>query len=54
MNRRKMIGRIAGAALVTAASPLNSVFAGVNEGAFQLQERHAWQQVSGKMIFIQP
>ena len=32
-----MIGRIAGAALVTAASPLNSVFAGVNEGAFQLK-----------------
>src|SRR5450759_4803463 len=29
MNRRKMIGRIAGAAVVTAAIPLNSVFAGV-------------------------
>jgi hydroxypyruvate isomerase len=27
MNRRKMIGNIAGAAVVTAASPLNSVFA---------------------------
>ena len=28
MNRRKMIGNIAGAAVVTAASPLNSVFTG--------------------------
>ncbi len=27
MNRRKMIGNIAGAAVVTAAVPLNSVFA---------------------------
>ena len=31
MNRRKMIGNIAGAAVVTAASPLNSVFAGKTE-----------------------
>ena len=37
MNRRKMIGRIAGAAVVTAASPLNSVFAGTAEGNIQLK-----------------
>jgi hypothetical protein len=29
MNRRDMIGRVAGAAVVTAASPLKSVFTGV-------------------------
>ena len=32
MNRRDMIGSMAGAAVVTAATPLNSVFAGVGEG----------------------
>ncbi len=30
MNRRKMIGSITGAAVVTAATPFNSVFAGTN------------------------
>src|SRR5664280_1652002 len=37
MNRRKMIGSIAGAAVITAASPLNSVFAGDGKGAIQLK-----------------
>jgi len=37
MNRRKMIGNIAGAAVVTATSPLNSVFAGVGGVATQLK-----------------
>ena len=31
MNRRKMIGSIAGAAVVTAATPFNSVLAGSDE-----------------------
>jgi len=31
MNRRKMIGSIAGAAVVTAASPMSNVFAGTGE-----------------------
>lgn len=37
MNRRKMIKRIAGAAVVTAASPINSVFAGTGEGTATLK-----------------
>ena len=37
MNRRKMIGNIAGAAVVTAASPLNSVFAGAEGVATKLK-----------------
>jgi hydroxypyruvate isomerase len=46
MNRRKMIGSIAGAAVITAASPLNRVFAGVGEGATQLKGniRHSVSQ----------
>ena len=37
MNRRKMIGSIAGAAVVTATTPFNNVFAGAGEGAVQLK-----------------
>ena len=37
MNRRKMIGSIAGAAVVTAASPLNSVFASSGKEGTQLK-----------------
>jgi len=37
MNRRKMIGNIAGAAVVTAASPLNKIFAGKTESAIKLK-----------------
>jgi hydroxypyruvate isomerase len=37
MNRRKMIGSIAGAMAVTATSPLSNVFAGKTEGSFQLK-----------------
>jgi hydroxypyruvate isomerase len=37
MNRRKMIGNIAGAAVVTAASPLNSVFSGSVEQPAKLK-----------------
>ena len=37
MNRRKMIGQIAGAAVVTAASPLNSVFTGAGNDATRLK-----------------
>jgi len=37
MNRRKMIGSIAGAAVVTAASPLNSVFASSGNEGTQLK-----------------
>jgi hydroxypyruvate isomerase len=37
MNRRDMIGSIAGAAVVTAANPLNSVFTGAGEGDIQLK-----------------
>src|SRR5664279_555106 len=37
MNRRKMIGNIAGAAVVTAASPLNKIFAGKAEGSILLK-----------------
>ena len=46
MNRRKMIGSIAGAAVVTAASPLNSVFAGIGDRAIQLKGniRHSVSQ----------
>jgi hydroxypyruvate isomerase len=45
MNRRKMIGSIAGAAVVTAASPLNNVFAGT-DGSNQLKGniRHSVSQ----------
>ena len=37
MNRRKMIGNIAGAAVVTAATPFNSVFAGAGEKSAPLK-----------------
>jgi hydroxypyruvate isomerase len=37
MNRRHMIGSIAGAAVVTATNPLNSPFSGVGEGKLQLK-----------------
>jgi hydroxypyruvate isomerase len=37
MNRRKMIRNIAGVAVVTAASPFNSVFAGVDQGSAPLK-----------------
>jgi hydroxypyruvate isomerase len=37
MNRRKMIGSMAGAAVVTATTPLNSVFAGVGENPAPLK-----------------
>jgi hydroxypyruvate isomerase len=37
MNRRKMIGNIAGAAVVTAASPLNNIFNGKTESSVQLK-----------------
>jgi hydroxypyruvate isomerase len=37
MNRRKMIGNIAGAAVVTAASPLNNIFNGKTESSIQLK-----------------
>ena len=37
MNRRKMIGQVAGAAVVTAASPLNSLFTGVRNDAARLK-----------------
>jgi hydroxypyruvate isomerase len=37
MNRRDMIGKAAGAVVVTAATPLNSVFAGVGEGVAPLK-----------------
>jgi len=46
MNRRKMIGKIAGAAAITAVSPLNNVLAGVREGKIQLKGniRHSVSQ----------
>jgi hydroxypyruvate isomerase len=37
MNRRKMIGGIAGAAVLTAASPVNSVFAGTGKAGAPLK-----------------
>jgi len=37
MNRRDMIGKVAGAAVVTAAIPLNSVFTSVGEGSITLK-----------------
>jgi hydroxypyruvate isomerase len=37
MNRRKMIGSIAGAAVVTAAGPLNSVIAASGQGTLRLK-----------------
>jgi hydroxypyruvate isomerase len=37
MNRRDMIGSIAGAAVVTTVNPLSNVFTGVNEGTIQLK-----------------
>ena len=37
MNRRDMIGKVAGAAIVTAASPLNSVFARDGEDTVKLK-----------------
>jgi hydroxypyruvate isomerase len=37
MNRRKMIGSITGAAVVTAASSLNSVFAGTGKDTAKLK-----------------
>jgi hydroxypyruvate isomerase len=37
MNRRKMIGNIAGAAVVTAANPLNNIFNGKTESSIQLK-----------------
>jgi len=37
MNRRNMIGKVAGAAAVAAATPLNSVFAAAVEGAAPLK-----------------
>jgi len=46
MNRRKMIGRIAGAAVITATTPLNSVFAGEKIAGIQLKGniRHSVSQ----------
>jgi hydroxypyruvate isomerase len=37
MNRRNMIGKVAGAAAIAAATPLNSVFAATAEGAATLK-----------------
>ena len=37
MNRRNMIGKVAGAAVITAASPLNNVFGGDGDGTFKLK-----------------
>jgi hydroxypyruvate isomerase len=37
MNRRDMIGKVAGAAVVTAATPLNSVFSGGDVSAYKLK-----------------
>jgi hydroxypyruvate isomerase len=37
MNRRDMIGKVAGAAVVTAATPLNSVFSGTDGSALKLK-----------------
>jgi hydroxypyruvate isomerase len=37
MNRRKMIGRIAGAAVITAASPISTVFAGTGRSDIPLK-----------------
>jgi hydroxypyruvate isomerase len=37
MNRRNMIGNIAGVAVITAADPLNSVFPGIGEGSYRLK-----------------
>ena len=37
MNRRKMIGSIAGAAVITAASPISSVFAGSIDDSVKLK-----------------
>jgi hydroxypyruvate isomerase len=37
MNRRKMIGKVAGAAVITAASPLKSVFGEAGEEKFRLK-----------------
>jgi hydroxypyruvate isomerase len=37
MNRRDMIGKAAGAAVITAASPLSSVFAGKSDRPFKLK-----------------
>jgi hydroxypyruvate isomerase len=46
MHRRDMIGSIAGAAVVTAANPLNNVFSGVGGGAVELKGniRHSVSQ----------
>jgi hydroxypyruvate isomerase len=46
MNRRDMIGKTAGAAVVTAVSPLNSVFAGSVKGSLNLKGniRHSVSQ----------
>ncbi|MBK7629067.1 MAG: TIM barrel protein [Bacteroidales bacterium] len=46
MNRRKMIGSVAGAAVVTAATPFNSVFAGTTDNAAPLKGniRHSVSQ----------
>jgi hydroxypyruvate isomerase len=37
MNRRNMIGKVAGAAVITAASPFKSVFGEAGKGAFRLK-----------------
>ena len=47
MNRRKMIGSIAGAAVVTAAGPLNNVFAGAEEKDTPLKGTYIILSVSG-------
>jgi hydroxypyruvate isomerase len=46
MNRRKMIGSVAGAAVVTAATPFNKIFAGAAESAAPLKGniRHSVSQ----------
>ncbi len=46
MNRRDMIGKVAGAAAVTAVTPLNNVFAGSEEGNLPLKGniRHSVSQ----------
>jgi hydroxypyruvate isomerase len=46
MNRRKMIGSVAGAAVVTAATPFNSVFAGAADNTAPLKGniRHSVSQ----------
>ena len=46
MNRRDMIGKVAGAAVVTAATPLNSVFSGNDRSVLKLKGniRHSVSQ----------